>query len=421
MTAASVTRRLQGWWSLIAVVAVAGVARAAYGAFVIRSYQPNSDAFQYYDLARNIGDGLGFSMSFSWVTVGPTAFRPPAYPYLLAGAMSVFGESVRVGQVLNLLIGLVVVALAWLLARRLGGPRAAAAAGLTVALYPPLIANDVVLLTEPLSLAALLGALLALTDHRWALAGLLTGLLILTRPSAQFLVVLFALWMLWQVGWRRALGLVGVTVLVVTPWVARNWVVMGSPLLVTSNGFNLAAMYSSEAQQADRFVDPANSPLFDTYELRLMRSDEVVWTDELRNRGLQGIRDNPTYVAKVVGRNILHYLELTPWHNEFAEGLDGRNLEFRRATLPLFYLVTAVGWFGLVVRRRRPDVVLLIGVALYFMLSSIVFVAPPRLRAPFDLICCIGVGLAWAWWRERGEREQPADDPAPEVTAPARP
>jgi hypothetical protein len=31
--------------------------------------------------------------------------------------------------------------------------------------------------------------------------------------------------------------------------------------------------------------------------------------------------------------------------------------------------------------------------ALYFLVSSLFFVAPPRLRAPVDFACCIGAGL----------------------------
>ena len=124
----------------------------------------------------------------------------------------------------------------------------------------------------------------------------------------------------------------------------------------------------------------------------------------------------------VLGRNALGYLELTPSENEFAEFLDGRNLDFRRATLPLFYVVTAVGWFGLIVRRRTPEVLLLIGVGLSFMGSSLFFVSPPRLRAPFDLICCLGVGLAFAWWADRRERRRTTSPPpGGEVRAPARP
>jgi 4-amino-4-deoxy-L-arabinose transferase-like glycosyltransferase len=414
--------RLHGWWSLVVALSVAGIARVAYAALVIRDYAPRSDAFQYYDLARNINDGLGFSMAFPWIEIQPTAFRPPAYPFLLAGTMKVFGESVRVGQVLNLILGLAVVTLTWFLARRLGGPRAAAAAALCVALYPPLIANDVVLLTEPLSLALMLGALLALSDRRWIIAGVATGLLILTRPSAQFLVLLFGLWLWWQIGWRRALGMAAIALLVVTPWIARNWSVMGSPVYVTSNGFNLAAIWSPQAQEADRFVDPTSDPLFDSYELKLLQSDEVAWSEELQRLGLQGIRENPGYLFTVLQRNTAAYLELDPSYNELAESLDGRNLDFRRATLPLFYAVTVVGWFGLIVRRRTSEVLLLIGVGLYFMVSSLFFVSPPRLRAPFDLICCLGVGLTFAWWADRRERRRTTSPtPAGGVRAPAPP
>lgn len=101
--------RLRDWWSLLVALAVAGVARIAYAVFAIGDYAPKSDAFRYYDLARNINNGLGFSMAFPWIEIQPTAFRPPAYPFLLAGTIRVFGESIRVGQVLDVLIGLLVV------------------------------------------------------------------------------------------------------------------------------------------------------------------------------------------------------------------------------------------------------------------------------------------------------------------------
>jgi hypothetical protein len=96
--------------------------------------------------------------------------------------------------------------------------------------------------------------------------------------------------------------------------------------------------------------------------------------------------------------------------------------------LPLFYLVTVVGWFGLLARRRDPGVVLLIVTAGYFMVSSLLLVAPPRLRAPFDIISCIGVGLAWAWWSGRRSRPDSQGEQAgdlgptePAVRAPGPP
>lgn len=283
-----------------------------------------------------------------------------------------------------------------------------------VAVYPPLIANDVVLLTETLSLVLLLAALLALVRGRWAWCGVATGLLVLTRPSAQFLVVLFAAWAVWRLGWRRAAGAVAITALVVAPWIVRNWVQVGAPVYVTSNGFNLAAMYSTPAQEDGRFVDPVFDERFS--DTTLLRWDELAWSEEMQRRGLAGMRADPSHVAQVVWDNTGYYLELDPTRNEHPERLDGRNLDVRRWTLPMFYVVTVVGWFGLVVQRRDPGVLLVAGVGLYFMASSLAFIAVPRLRAPFDLVCCLGVGLAYGWWHRRH-----AGAPAPVAHGPAVP
>src|SRR2546421_9538430 len=89
-------------------------------------------------------------------------------------------------------------------APRFAGRRGGVAAGIAVAVYPPLLANDIVVLSEPLSLALLLGMILLLVHDRAAWAGLACGLLVLTRPSAQLLVVVVAAWLVWRMGWQSA-------------------------------------------------------------------------------------------------------------------------------------------------------------------------------------------------------------------------
>jgi hypothetical protein len=85
--------------------------------------------------------------------------------------------------------------------------------------------------------------------------------------------------------------------------------------------------------------------------------------------------------------------ELEPSHNEAAEALDGRSLRARRLTLPLVYVVIAVGIGALWALRRRPGAGPLLLAAVVFPLSALVSVAAPRLRAPFDLACCIAIGV----------------------------
>src|SRR5207247_399337 len=101
----------------------------------------------------------------------------------------------------------------------------------------------------------LVAAVLLLVDGRTVWAGGALGLLMLDRASAQWFVVVVAVWVLWRMGWRHALRLVAVAVVVVAPWVVRNAVHVGGPVLVTTNGFNLNATYSNEARESGEFVD----------------------------------------------------------------------------------------------------------------------------------------------------------------------
>jgi len=382
---------------LLVVLAVALVARILYWVLVTPDYSPDSDAAQYFDLARNIVNGHGYAMTFPQLELHPTAFRPPGYPYLLAAVLKVFGVDYGVGpgRALSLVCGLVAIALVYLLVRRISTPIAALVAGLCMALYPPLLANDTVLLTESLSLALLAGVLLALVVRRWPLAAVLCGLLILTRASAQYLMILLALWVLWQLGWKRALGFLAIVAAVLSPWFIRNQIQLGSPYFVTSNGFNLAGTYSPAARESRLFVDPVIDDRFKQF--RLAQFNEGDWQDQLQAFAIEDLKSHPGQVPGVLFRNAQHLFEFTPAFNEWAERVDGRNLDFRNATLPLFYVVTVVGVFGLVVARRDPRALLVGAVGAYFVLASLVLVSPPRLRSPFDMCCCIGVGLAVQW------------------------
>jgi 4-amino-4-deoxy-L-arabinose transferase-like glycosyltransferase len=304
----------------------------------------------------------------------------------------VTGSSVDAGRALNLVIGLVVIVLTIRVGTTLANRRAGLLAGLVLAVYPPLVVNDVVLLSEPLSLLLLLSLVLALAARRPALAGVATGLLVLTKPSAQAVALIVAIWILWQLGWRRMVRFGVVVALVVAPWIVRNWLQVGSPVLVTSNGFNLAAIYSPQARARGSFVDPVYDPSFSGY--RLAQFDEVGWQRTLQHLAVQSIEHHPSQVAGVVARNSAAYFELKPSFNRLPEIEDGRNLDVRRWGLGLYYLVTAWGLVGIALVWREPLTKLLVAIVTYFVLASVLVVAPPRLRAPFDLMCCIGAGIA---------------------------
>src|SRR5690606_20331819 len=147
------------------------------------------------------------------------------------------------------------------------------------------------------------------------------------------------------------------------------------------------------------------SPAYGDLEHRLARFDEAAWNELLTEKAIDAVRANPDYVRHTVVRNARGYFELSPTLNDFPEVSDGRHMGFRRATLPLYWVVTTLGLVGAWRRRGDPRIRVLALLAAQYVVLSLVLVAPPRLRAPLDLLCCIGFGLLLselaAWWSRR--------------------
>jgi 4-amino-4-deoxy-L-arabinose transferase-like glycosyltransferase len=395
--------------SFVAVLGVALLVRLLYWALATPDYVPESDALHYFGIAQNVADGQGIAYSFPQTTVHATAFRPPVYPGLLGAVFWVFGPSIVLGRIVSLVLGLAVVGLTMAVVGELDGRRRTVlVSGLIVAVFPALVANDVALLAEPLSLALLLTTALLLLRGEIIAAGLVTGLLVLSRTSGQFVLPALAVWVLWRFGWRQTLRFAAMALVVLVPWVVRNWVQVGTPVLATSNGFNLAAVYSEPAWEENGFVDAVYNPAFREY--RLLQFDEAEWDAALRDAAMTSLGDHPELLVRVPARNLLPFVELKPWVNEGPETMDGRNITVRDLAAPLVPAVAVAGTIGLWRRRADRRVLLLAGLAAYFFLGSLFTVAPPRLRAPVDLVWCIGAGLlAGERWPARRSEAEPAE------------
>lgn len=401
----SARTRVSTW---VVPIAVGLLVRIIYWVAITPEWTPRSDARQYVDLARALAAGQGFAARYPGSTLHPTAFRPPLYPAILAVPTKVFGPDVLwPGRVLAIGIGLGVIALTVTYARRIAGDRAGLVAGLAVALMPSLIANDTITTTESLGLLLMLAVLLALLDKRPVVAGSMVGLMLLTRPNAYLvlLVVVIAVWR--SAGWRRAASAGGVCLLVVSPWVLRNAVVVGTPKIVTSDGFTLAAVYGPPSVRTGGFVDPTVDDWYRDAGIHGLADDEAEWSDALTNVAVDGIRAHPVEVLQRATDGAATFLEL-PGHRAWAaEIVDGRDTRFRDATLFLFPLFVVAGVAGTALkakdRRTWPGLAIIGG----FVALSLVTVSVPRLRGPFDLLMCIGIGYLAAWLDSA--RKLPAD------------
>src|SRR5690606_37628087 len=109
----------------------------------------------YYDFgAERIAAGLGYSEDV-WVNGAlewkPWVHYPVGYSALLGGIYRIFGTSLLVAPLLNVLLGVLATALTFWIARRGLDATRARVAGSLVALHPGLIAQSALVMTELLT------------------------------------------------------------------------------------------------------------------------------------------------------------------------------------------------------------------------------------------------------------------------------
>jgi 4-amino-4-deoxy-L-arabinose transferase-like glycosyltransferase len=203
----------------------------------------SGDQVAYVDLAQQVLHG-------TWQ--GAVHYMP-GLPAVIAASQVAFGDP-RLGiAVVQGLIYAVLVLYAARLAAHAFGDSAAPWAAACVGLNPAIGYYAAQALTEFLTGAVLL--VLVGTVYAWSLrpsllltvcAGALIGLAAYLRAEYLALAVVFALVFVWLRGRRavlQALALVGVTALVMFPWVARYAVTSGQPALYNESPFsNLVLM-----------------------------------------------------------------------------------------------------------------------------------------------------------------------------------
>src|SRR3954470_20236164 len=172
---------LRGRWPLF-VLAIALVVRVAQIA-ATRHWTPVADPADYVRHAISIANGHGMADSFV-PHGGPSALRPPAFPYFLGGVFAVSGDSWTAGRLATALLGVVSVALVGVIAQLLWSKRVGLVAMAIAAVYPALVLLSGSLLSESLALPlelALLALVLMYSPERrprWVapVCGLLFGL-----------------------------------------------------------------------------------------------------------------------------------------------------------------------------------------------------------------------------------------------------
>jgi 4-amino-4-deoxy-L-arabinose transferase-like glycosyltransferase len=456
-----------------AVLIVAGVLLRC-GLWLRVSQNPRlliqSDGAGYEQIARNVIEGNGYSMDGA-PPYTPDMLRTPGYPLFIIATYLAVGYRPEVVVLLQNVLSLITLYVAYRLAVRLFGSKEGliAAALMSVDVGTIILAN--VTMTESLFMVLLVPATYCLfrgldspRGLAWmAAAGALLGLATLVRPVGVYLVLLLLPFVWWSIRqpWRerlaRALILLVTFALPLVPWSYRNLRTFGSPNILLAQSVTLqyhakylraSLNHTTLAEQESYFDDEVRRDLAGR-TVSLLEMDNLVRakaqayiaqhpldyavlfaksvalmavlpnTNFLAN--ILGILDRPTGIiadmrTRSLGETIqalidfsVRFLTGSPDQGLFAVALVAELL-----VMFITYALAVVGIFaGLKGPHRAVVVVLLVIIAYFFIVTGPIGTGRYRLPSMPYLMILAGYGFVqienWRQWRRMQKRAaQPA-------------
>lgn len=334
------------------------------------------DEQQYWSIAESLAAGRGLVDEFGY----RATFMPlyPAFLSLFAG----MSHALLAARLAQAVIGALVVVPVFLLARRLGGVRAATVAAVLAAVDPFLVFGfSHLLLTETVFTTLLCLAVYAAwpgpeRGRAWAAAaGACFAACLYVRPSAAPLVVAWPV-VVWLIAERNRRGLShGLVVLLAVvvmllPWAARNRRVLGEwRWLTTRSGISL---YDGLGPRATGGSDLGYTKAMPN----IQGMTETEWCSYFSGESWRLARNDPGRVLRLAWAKLKRTWSFVP--NE-----PGSRTPARMALSAAWMTVVCVTAVAGAWRARRPrDTLLLLLPLICFTLLHMVFVGSVRYRVP---------------------------------------
>ncbi|MBI4300071.1 MAG: glycosyltransferase family 39 protein [Chloroflexi bacterium] len=364
------------------------------------------DGRVYDQIAHNILNGTGFNYAPGF----NESFRPPLYPFFLAGIYKTLGSSIVVVRAVQAVLGVISCLAVYVAGRRVGG-RALGLLAIAILVFDPwaIWYTREVLAETLFTLLLLLGVLCVLLlreRHSWRIgivAGLLFGLAALTRPLALLIPVISAFWLMAPFSSRVHRQVVPVVamllalVVAITPWTVRNYLIHHRIVpIATEGGYTFyagnrpgisdVALHKQSDVDQIFLVSPTEEE-----ETTLSTLSEVEKEDQFYRWAFQFIRKQPGRFLHLFKEKLLlfwspsrevplsRFDNLT--HGNSAAALVIRNLVI--ASQVALFVLAAVGLIAGILSKRRWHLLMLL-LLLYFTAVYALYFPQLRYRVPLS-------------------------------------
>jgi Dolichyl-phosphate-mannose-protein mannosyltransferase len=377
-------KRINYTWALTAVLILAAMCRAGILMVLNDGGLYSSDYLAYWTMASGIYDDTGLIDPYH-----NYAFMSAGYPILLGSAFLIFGKSLAVVYMINIILGVITTWLIISICQKVfEGFLPGLAAGILWAVYiEPIVYINYVAkenLSMPLILLVIYCSVEILRQRSLALygsvAGLACGALAIVGPSGVAVASAF-LYAVASSGTspykvaKCGVAFVLCAGLLLTPWLNRNHSVLGATILNTNGGFNLYIGNNSKA--TGYFTSIVDTDLGSSWQ-GLRRELGEVGIDRLcRDEAIDYIARHPIATLELFTKKILVF-----WTPPYHFGLAGENAEIGELVARKIWLVQWIIFIGLalitIFKKERWQqkciIVVVLGIISYTAIHGVFYV-----------------------------------------------
>jgi len=382
---------------------------ACIGIFHQYRVRPGNDHFEFGwemgRVARSIALGNGFSSPYEGNT-GPTAWEPPLYPYLMAGAFKLFGIYSQASAWLLLTINSIFATLTCIpiyrIAHKTFDERVARWSALGWGLNPYVWYWSIHWLwdttfTPFIFACAFLLALELASPHlwqnrpevghpgygTWVVFGALYGIGALANPTMLAFLPFCGLW-IWVQRYRRGLPSLGGVIIsslvffaVISPWTIRNYEVFGRFVFLRDD-FGLQFRLGNW-KRADGMLMAYLQPNMNKLELEKFQSmGEIAYAESCKREAFDWVQENPGRFAVISLKRFFYYWNGVPRATSSTLPVDFRTSGFLATS------VLALWGLGRAVRQKRPGAWLYVGLVIFYPLIYYFVYPHARYRHPIE-------------------------------------